>query len=186
MASKRAKTQTADASPRAASGTAPFQQELEALAARLDSLEKAQSVSASDAEKYWAIHHLLQLDGPHPKRGGSVVYAGAVTLPNGGHFRWQRKANTSDILKSDWQSLDRVLSGLAHPIRLKLLKAVVEGKSTKSELEDLDGIGTTGQLYHHLKALEQGGWLRSLERGVYAVPGERVVPLLAILAAASN
>ncbi len=186
MSAKNGKTRKTASSPRVASEATPLQRELEALAARVDSLEKSQAIAAGDAEKYWAIHHLLQVDGPHPKRGGSVVYAGAATLPNGGHFRWQRKANTSDILKLDWQSLDRVLSGLAHPIRLKLLKAVIEGKSAKGELEELEGIGTSGQLYHHLKMLEQAGWLRSLERGIYAVPGERVVPLLAILAAASN
>jgi DNA-binding transcriptional ArsR family regulator len=79
-----------------------------------------------------------------------------------------------------------VLAALGHPVRLALLKALLEGKRAKSDLERIEGLGTTGQLYHHLKALEEAGWVRTLERGVYGVPGERVVPLLAILSAAAG
>jgi hypothetical protein len=43
---------------------------------------------------------------------------------------------------------------------------------------------TTGQLYHHLRQLVAAGWLRTSLRGRYAVPADRIVPLLALLAAA--
>jgi DNA-binding transcriptional ArsR family regulator len=121
-----------------------------------------------------------------PHKDGEVVYAGVVKVPTGERYLWQRHGAVGDIFKSDWANLDAVLAALAHPVRLRLLKMILEGQNTKAALEMLDDIGTTGKLYHHLKALEQGGWVRSLQRGTYGVPGERVVPLMAILTAAAG
>lgn len=47
-------------------------------------------------------------------------------------------------------------------------------------------IGYTGQLHHHLRQLVAAGWLQSAGRGRYRVPAQRVVPLLAIVAAARD
>jgi DNA-binding transcriptional ArsR family regulator len=168
----------------------PIEQQLAALAARLDKLESAQITAKTssapianlDAEKYWVLNGLAK----SALKGGEVVYAGHVTVPTGEQYLWQRHGGVNDLFKLDWANMDAVLGALGHPVRLRLLKSILEGLQTKAELEKLDGIGTTGQLYHHLKALEEGGWVRSLQRGTYGVPGERVVPLLAILTAASG
>jgi DNA-binding transcriptional ArsR family regulator len=166
------------------------QQLIASLAARLDKLEAKTAASGQhdlptqklDQEKYWVLSGLEK----GLKKGGEVVYAGNVTTPTGEQYLWQRHGAVNDIFKRDWASLDAVLGALAHPVRLRLLKTILEGQQTKAELEKLDGIGTTGQLYHHLKSLEEGGWVRSLQRGTYGVPGERVVPLLVILTAAAG
>lgn len=159
-------------------------QVLAELTARIANLEKAQQTSAPtqdvDAAQFWALDHLQKAS----VRGGIVMYAGVATTPTGAHYRWQREVATKEIFNTQWDSLDAVLVALGHPVRLRLLKALLDGQRTKAALEALDGIGTTGQLYHHLKKLEDGGWVRSLQRGVYDVPGERVIPLLAILSAA--
>ncbi len=57
-------------------------------------------------------------------------------------------------------------------------------RCTLSELNAHERLGTTGQPYHHLRQLVAAGWLRAGGHGRYDVPGERVVPLLVILAAA--
>lgn len=159
--------------------------------ARLDKLERASRTIApqvpplapvDDADQYWILNRLRQSTA----KAGEVVYAGAATLPTGEQYIWQRHAAVGTLMKTDWSSLDRVIAALGHPVRLRLLKLIVEGKRTKAELEQLDGLGTTGQLYHHLNILQEAGWVRSLERGSYSVPGERVVPLLAILSAAAG
>ena len=155
--------------------------ELARLTARLDTLESA-SVSASGDGRHWLIDKVAR-DGP---QGGEVVYGGRVTLPTGEDYIWQKHGAATTVLGMDWGGLDRVLMALGHPVRLVLLKAILQGQRTKADLEKLDGLGTTGQLYHHLKALEEAGWVRSLERGVYGVPGERVIPLFAILIAAQG
>lgn len=45
---------------------------------------------------------------------------------------------------------------------------------------------TSGQIYHHLKALASAGWLVSGKRGTHEVPPSRIVPLLAFLIAAGT
>lgn len=137
-----------------------------------------------EAEKYWLISALQAMHQQEGIKGGSVAYGGDVVTPTGAHYVWQQQRAAREMFKQDWQGLDRVLAALGHPVRLQLLQAILHGKSSKAALEKLEGFGTTGQLYHHLRILEEAGWVRSLERGVYGVPGERVVPLLTMLAAA--
>lgn len=57
------------------------------------------------------------------------------------------------------------------------------GVRTTAALTDLDVVGTSGQLYHHLRPLLAAGWLRQAARGRYEVPADRVVPLLVVLSA---
>ena len=69
-------------------------------------------------------------------------------------------------------------------MRLRLLLAVLGGTATVHDLASIDGIGTKGQVYHHLRQLTGAGWLRRTGGNVYEVPMPRVVPLLgAILCA---
>jgi hypothetical protein len=65
---------------------------------------------------------------------------------------------------------------------LRLLLAVLDGHSSPTDLAALDGMGTSGQVYHHLRTLTAAGWLRSAGRSRVEVPAERVVPLLVALA----
>lgn len=171
--------------PRAPRPKAEPAADLASLAERLAAVEKRLSQRAPPGvtgdERYWLIEKVAR--GAKP---GAVAYGGSVDLPDGERYVWQREARVAELFRLDWASVEHVLAGIAHPMRLAILRAVIEGKRTTAELQRLDGLGTTGQLYHHLKSLERGGWVRSLERGVYGVPGERVVPLLAILAACTG
>lgn len=158
---------------------------LKAIDHRLAKLEAASRPAAArgtDAQKYWLLDHVAHSGA----KGGEVAYGGSVTTPTGEQYLWQRQAGGKDLFARDWQGVDRVLAALGHPVRLAILKTLLEGRQAKADLERIAGLGTTGQLYHHLKALEEAGWVRTLERGVYGVPGERVVPLLAILLAAAG
>lgn len=170
----------------------PISLQLADVLARLQKLESAQrdqprsSSPAPDPERYWLLEELARIHQAANIKGGSVAYGGDVVTPTGQHYLWQQQRLARELFKQDWQSVDRVLAALGHPVRLRLLHAILHGKTTKNDLEHLDGLGTTGQLYHHLKILEEAGWVRSLERGVYGVPGERVVPLLTMLSAAAG
>lgn len=165
--------------------------DVSALAARVAALETALRASPPsartlaprlDAGTYWILDRLTESSA----KGGEIAYAGAVTTPTGEQYLWQRQAEAGRVFAQDWTALSHVLAALGHPVRLKLLQHLLSGQTTKAELERIEGLGTTGQLYHHLKALQDAGWVRSLERGTYGVPGERVVPLLAMLVAASG
>lgn len=55
---------------------------------------------------------------------------------------------------------------------------------TLADLQEIPGSGTSGQLHHHLRELRGAGLVVSRRRNDYAIPAERVVPVLVILAAA--
>ncbi|WBB56732.1 helix-turn-helix domain-containing protein [Verrucosispora sp. WMMD573] len=132
---------------------------------------------------FWALDGLKQRlagDG-----AGGVLYTGTVRL-DGQHYDWQYGRGVEDLLADDWADLPAVLSALAHPVRLRLLREILGGRQATAELAGIEDLGTTGQLHHHLRQLTAAGWLRSVGRGRYAIPAERVVSLLAILTAAGR
>lgn len=132
---------------------------------------------------FWALDGLKQR--LPPDGSGAVLYTGTVRV-GGQHYDWQYGRTVDDLLTADWTELPGTLSALAHPVRLRLLREILGGRQSTSELAEIEELGTTGQLHHHLRQITAAGWLRSAGRGRYVVPAERVVPLLAILTAAGR
>jgi hypothetical protein len=157
---------------------------VERLEARVADLERARSsvhVAGPDldADAFWALTGLKErTTGP-----GMVLFTGSVTLPGGEHAEWQQGHQTEELLTDDWSQAAGAVAALGHPIRLLLLREILHGARTVAELGAHEQLGTTGQLYHHLRQLVAAGWLRTTARGQYAVPPERLVPLLVVLAA---
>ncbi|WP_141582288.1 helix-turn-helix transcriptional regulator [Actinomadura sp. WMMA1423] len=151
------------------------------LEERVAALEEAapEAGPPEPADTFWALDALKErAAGP-----GAVLFTGSVTLPSGEHYEWQQGHPAGDLLADDWSQSAEALSALAHPVRLLLLREIMHGARTAAELAGLESLGTTGQLYHHLRQLVAAGWLRTTGRGRYSVPGERVVPILTVLAA---
>ncbi|TDO34719.1 hypothetical protein EV643_12678 [Kribbella sp. VKM Ac-2527] len=92
-------------------------------------------------------------------------------------------ARTADVLASDWAARASTLAALGNPVRLTLLREILHGRTTVNALSEVDGLGTTGQIYHHLRHLTAEDWLHTPTRGVFAVPPNKRAALLAILAA---
>lgn len=160
--------------------------------AALEGKDPACSHPASSATPLGAADTFWALEGLHeralPDSLGTVLFTGLVELPTGEHYEWQQAHLVDELagrdVDHDWTVAAATLAALGHPVRLALLHAVLHGTRTAADLTGLDGVGTTGQIYHHLRLLTGAGWLRAAARGHYAVPPERVVPLLAVLAAA--
>lgn len=128
-------------------------------------------------DRFWMLEGLR---ARHP--AGAVGFAGHVCVAAGeAHWQWGR--DPQDLLSQDWDDAATVLAALGHPVRLQLLRLVLTGTSTTSALTEAEGLGTTGQLHHHLRALVAAGWLASAGRGRYEVPAQRIVPLLVVLTA---
>jgi hypothetical protein len=131
-------------------------------------------------EALWALEGLrARVSEP-----GAVLITGTVTLPDARSAQWQEGAETDALLEEDWGQLADVLAAVGHPVRLRLLQRVLTGTATAAELVQLDGVGTSGQVYHHLRQLVAAGWLRSAGGGRYEVPVARVVPLLTTIVGA--
>ncbi|MFD4116246.1 ArsR/SmtB family transcription factor [Streptomyces niveus] len=125
---------------------------------------------------------LAELEAPD----GGVTYTGSVRLPTEQQYRWQFTELTGQLLDADWSVTVDCFAALGHAVRLRLLREILGGQRTAAELTALDDIGTTGQIYHHLRQLTGAGWLQTTGRGRYEVPAARVVPLLVMLSAARN
>jgi DNA-binding transcriptional ArsR family regulator len=154
------------------------------LEARLRVVESRLGIGATDRpplpdpETFWV------LDGLRARGEEGVVFAGDVRTA-AGPVAWQYGLPAQALLAPDDGSLDTAssrLAALGHPVRLRLLLAVLRGTTSPAELAEVPGTGTSGQIYHHIRALTAAGWLRSVGRGQVHVPVERVVPLLAALA----
>lgn len=138
----------------------------------------AAAVAASSGDVFWALDGVKQrLDPP-----GGIVFAGSVAVP-AGPVDWQITLTTDGLLAADWSQAAPSLAALGNATRLGLLQAVVGGADTVAQISAEGGLGSTGQLYHHLGQLVATGWLVAAGRGRYAVPPERVVPLLVVLGA---
>lgn len=183
-----------DATPR------ELQERLDALEARVVELESdraaAQATAAaagsggaesrkvdpsdapSDADPYFALH-AVQERMPAP---GGVLFAGSVDVGLG-HLEYQWGRPTEHLLEADWAEHAETVAALGHPLRLTILRRLLDAEHTVAQLVDELQLASSGVAYHHLSALQAAGWVTSPRRGSWTLPPSRVVPLLAILTA---
>lgn len=83
------------------------------------------------------------------------------------------------------ENLER-LAALAHPVRGAILRRLLAAPATVAELVDEHLASSTGTAYHHLGALQAGGWITKESGGRHALRTARVVPLLTIIAATED
>ena len=163
---------------------------LHALEDRVAALERAAPPpgetsppqSPADAgDVFWALNG-LKARVPDP---GAVLFAGAVTGPGEERYEYQYGLEAAHLLDLDWSAFAEPMAALGNPVRLAILRAVAGGTDTVAGLvEELDA-GTAGQIYHHVNQLAARGWLAAHARSRYRIPPARMIPLLAILAAAA-
>ncbi len=140
----------------------------------------APPAATAHAETFWALEGLR---AKVADTTGGVLFTGTVDLPTGEHYDWQYARLLDDLLEIDWTEAAPALTALGNPVRLRLLRKIISGTRGAADLAEDAELGTTGQVYHHLRQLVAAGWLRLESRGQYTIPGERAVPLLVILAA---
>ena len=150
---------------------------LDALEVRVAALERGPALAPTPESAFWITEGLVQrgFDG--------IAFSGAVGVPALGTIRWQYGLPTATLLGQAWDEAASPLAALGNPVRLRLLRAVLEGRGRTAELAELPDVGSTGSLYHHLRELVVAGWLTVAGKAAHRIPGERIVPLLVILAA---
>jgi DNA-binding transcriptional ArsR family regulator len=135
--------------------------------------------AAAANDTFWALEELKRRE-PMP----SVLYTGVVETYAGDPVQWQVGYHSTALLEEDWTAHAPAIAALGHPSRLRMLQLVARGEAlSAADLAHTDGLGSTGQIYHHLRQLVAAGWLRSTTKGQHEVPPERLVPLLVVLAA---
>ncbi|MBC9730367.1 helix-turn-helix transcriptional regulator [Streptomyces sp. TRM68367] len=162
-----------------------LEQRVADLERRLAAVEGAHRAAPRLGEgDFWALNGLKEQLGELGATDGGVLFTGAVRLPAGEQYEWQYGTLTEGLLADDWTVVAESFAALGHPVRLRLLREIIGGRRTVAELAELDEVGTTGQIYHHLRQLTGAGWLHTTGRGRYEVPPGRVVPLLVALSTA--
>jgi DNA gyrase subunit B len=145
-----------------------------------DSPAKTVQFEKNEVGKVW-IEKYTEED-----RGG-VFYSGKYRGEKSS-FRWEpQERRVSQLLELDGDKAAKVLAALGQKQRLDILRSVLKEPLTGSELLERLNMGTTGQLYHHIKALVGADLLIQEERGGrYSIPAHRALPLLLLLAATSD
>lgn len=115
-----------------------------------------------------------------------IFYSGNVSLNEQG-VRWEpQERRMQQLLGKNSEKVAKILSALGNKQRLDILKAVLIEPLSGSELVERLNMGTTGQLYHHLKALLGADLLIQESGGKYTIPTHRCLPFLLLLAAVGD
>ncbi|RKT69895.1 DNA-binding transcriptional ArsR family regulator [Saccharothrix variisporea] len=147
------------------------------LVRRLAELE--QRVAALEGDERETVE--LPADG-----GGELGYGGQVSL-GGGRVSWRIDVTPERALSLADRPRIEVLAALAHPARVDIVRSLLaRGAQPAAALQEAARLGSTGQLYHHLKALTGSGVVEQDKRGSYRLRSAATVPVLVLLTAAAD
>lgn len=114
-----------------------------------------------------------------------VEYRGQ--LSEAGELAWTIRASPRPVLDLDDGPRTDVLTALGHPVRAAVVRRLaLEGAQNAAALQSAAGLGSTGQLYHHLKSLTSCGLVEQDKRGSYRLRPQATIPALVLLTAASD
>jgi DNA-binding transcriptional ArsR family regulator len=144
---------------------------------------------APTGQGFWVLDVLRKRSGAPYEDGevaGSLLFAGVAKTSGAASLTWQEERPLPDVLASSWADAAGALSALGHPVRLELVRRLLSGAHTTHELAAIPELGTTGQLYHHLRELQAAGLVVQRRRNDYAIPADRVILCLVLVAAAKS
>ncbi|MBP1903959.1 DNA gyrase subunit B [Paenibacillus turicensis] len=122
-------------------------------------------------------------EGDDENSVGYVYYAGHYQS-NGQSLRWEPKQRQlKQLLSIGNDKISKILSALGSKPRLDIITSILIESLTGAEIVEKLGLGTTGQLYHHLKALQGADLLTQDKSGRYTLPDHRKLSLLLLLSA---
>lgn len=153
--------------------TRNLEKEIDQLKARVDTLQKR--VHSMDSLTEVNVQKGLYING--------YVRASGEWNADGQKVRVESKEHSiSSMIQSSSEDSAKILAALGHKQRLDILKCLLIQPCTGNDLLETLGMSTTGQLYHHLKALIGANLVEQKERGgFYNIPSKRAIPLMMIL-----
>jgi len=119
---------------------------------------------------------------------GLISYMG-VFASGGRQSNWIRNEVNADSLLSlgESGSAQKVLSCIGNQDRLNMLMAILRHPMNVAEIVEACHFNTTGQAYHHMKALLSADLIMEDSRkGVYVVKPQRVQGIIMLLAGISD
>ncbi|MCA1037936.1 hypothetical protein LCM00_00320 [Bacillus infantis] len=156
----------------------PFKEDLNVIKRQLEVLIK-------QAEKMEAAS--LDQHSKEENQFTTISYSGTIAAREG-RRSWKPASKTiEEVLAPDSGSLANILSSLGHIQRIEMIKSLMQEPKNAAELVKELGMGTTGQLYHHMKPLLHAGIIEQKERGgSYSIAADKILPILLQLAGAAE
>lgn len=146
-------------------------------------------VSSIPSTDSGTLHLMQSRQGfPYEQDGssGAVIYAGAARIAEA-QYSWQMERPVPgllQLLEGEPEMLSHTFAALGSPVRLMLLRELLQGPKTGQQIQEATGISSAGQLYHHLKELLAAGLIEQKSRNLYLLPPRNMIPFLVLLAAA--
>ncbi len=118
---------------------------------------------------------------------GRITYLG-VFASGGRQSTWMRNSVNADDLLSliENRTAEKVLACIGSNDKLNILLAILRQPRTVAELVSDCGFSSTGQVYHHLKPLQNADLITQDKRGRYIIQPHRVQGLIMLLAGISD
>ena len=112
---------------------------------------------------------------------GTLSYTGTIQLA-GRPFRFQQRLPAQSLFEVAPEVLSQIFAAFSIPHRVIILRTLCERSCTAQQLQEVLGMGSSGQLYHHLKELLATGLITQRERSsVYTIDPPKVIPICAAL-----
>lgn len=144
----------------------------------------AERVTRLEARERQPLKAVLTRELEPPERG-RIVYSGLGPW-DGQSVVWQMDRAWDEVIDQEPDGIAGVFSALSSPVRIRIMGALLGGPATTAALTERVDVGTSGQLFHHLKDLLATGLVHQPRRGVYALRAQHVLPVLAALSAAMD
>lgn len=120
---------------------------------------------------------------------GLITYLG-IYASGGRQSNWIRNAVPTEDLLSLIESgiANKVLACIGNATRLSILLEILRGPKTVATLVEKCGLGSTGQVYHHMKPLLAADIITEdpNQKGAYIVQPHRVQGIIMLLAGISD
>ena len=166
-----------------------LEEEVAALRVRLAALEEQRSSFA----KGGTTGALFQARGsalptgrepPTTQTGpvqGTLSYSGTIQQDSR-PLRFQQTLAVQSLFEAAPDLLAQTFAAFASPHRVIILRTLCERPCTAQQLQEVLGMGSAGQLYHHLKELLAAGLITQRERSsAYTIDPAKVIPICAAL-----
>jgi DNA-binding transcriptional ArsR family regulator len=179
--------------PEAHDRIAGLEEQIAALGRRVAALEEQRGptpprpVSAATAG-FDATAFMQRCSGPPYEEGtvrGALTYMGFAQFAEK-RYLVRREAPLPALFAADPAPLAQLFAALASPHRLIVLRTLCAGPRTSQQLQEVLGMSSPGQLYHHLKELLAAGLIVQQGRSGYAIAPRSVIALCMALMAASD
>lgn len=123
-------------------------------------------------------------EGTQPTETLQGMFSVAASVQVGEqHFKVRVQEQMQPFFEADAEHLAHVVAALGSPHRITIVRALCTGPRTALQLQEELGMGSVGQLYHHLKELLATGLVTQDRRSVYTIPPTKRMWIYLILMA---